>query len=654
MHSSTQRILEGLFATRGLRPDALGGAETLRPPRRRAPSVEPAAAPEPRDRAAPASVGERTLDAPHTATTSPFLPSITLAEGGAAPASEPGADLVVSNVLGEGGMGVVHAATQRSLARSVAIKRPLLAQQSDDLVFEGRIMASVEHPNVVPVHALGRDANERAVLVMKHVDGASLRTLLRQPEHTAWPRLLTRWGDRLGAIVGILGEVADALDHAHAQGIVHRDVKSENVMVGAFGEVYLLDWGIALRVGTPSPATVGQIVGTPGFMAPEMVLDPDGADARTDVYLLGALLHEALTGRLRHRGDSLFELLGAAVESEPFAYGPAVPGDLAALANRATSREPADRPESALAFRAALGEHTRHREAHGLLAAARAAMEPLVAGRVSLVEPEAASRLAEAVAALGAARRVHPEAVEADHDRYLALATEREIALESPVAARTFSRRRRAPDPDHEARIDALEARQEATRSQAQELARAKAEADVSVTMRQRVWLLAAVFVPVLLGTIFLTTTELAAGAELTTRGLLTTNLVATLMLGVGLTLGRAYFFGNRGNRLLSFYGATAFLGATWVHLVSYLTDVPTPVALAYAHALIGTVFAVGAIAVAPGYWLGAVSSVILCAGFVLHPEWAAVLSPLGMLGVIGGGIYGTMDRARRQGPNGA
>jgi hypothetical protein len=199
------------------------------------------------------------------ASTAPFLPTITLGERvGAADAEPPSADLVLGARLGEGGMGVVDAASQRSLGREVALKRPLGEGSAAALVEEARVMALVEHPNVVPVFALGRDAAERPVLVMKRIQGASMKALLRDQAHPAWPRLEARWGDRERALLAILGEVCDALTLAHSHGIVHRDVKPENVMVGEFGEVYLLDWGIAHRVNDPVPVGEGNVVGTPG------------------------------------------------------------------------------------------------------------------------------------------------------------------------------------------------------------------------------------------------------------------------------------------------------------------------------------------------------------------------------------------------------
>ena len=109
------------------------------------------------------------------------------------------------------------------------------------LLHEARVTGRLEHPNIVPIHVLGVDASDRPVMVMKRIEGASLRALLHDPAHPGWSPLDARYADRLEAQVAVLQGVCDALSYAHDKGVVHRDVKPENVMVGPFGEVYLLD-----------------------------------------------------------------------------------------------------------------------------------------------------------------------------------------------------------------------------------------------------------------------------------------------------------------------------------------------------------------------------------------------------------------------------
>jgi serine/threonine-protein kinase len=284
------------------------------------------------------------------------------------------ADYEIVRLLGEGGMGRVHLARQRSLDREVALKTlqpgapPAVANA---LVREARLTGALEHPGVIPVHSLGVDENGGPMLVMKRVDGVDLATLLASPQHAAWR---ARDPDRLVALLEILIQVCRTLELAHSHGIIHRDIKPENVMVGSFGEVYLVDWGIAVR---PDEDT-GSLVGTPSYMAPEMVRGAT-IDPRTDVYLLGATLHEILTGVPRHTGQTVMDVIRAAIASEPVAYPLTAPAELAALANRATARDPAARPASVVAFREALAEFLRRRTARALCVVGLARVEELEA-----------------------------------------------------------------------------------------------------------------------------------------------------------------------------------------------------------------------------------------------------------------------------------
>ncbi len=397
----------------------------------------------------------------------PYLPVARLAAGGVAPAgSARGADLrdvdlEVAGVLGEGGMGRVLLARQRSLRREVAIKvlKPEVAQGEtyDALLAEALVTGSVEHPSVVPVHALGRDAEGRPVLVMKRIEGVSWRDLARSPTHPAWSTLAPDAADHLHVHLDVLTAVCNAAHCAHQKGFVHRDIKLDNVMIGGSGEVYLVDWGIAVRAVGPE-GTPGQpsLVGTPAYMAPEMVLGAP-VDARTDVYLLGATLHAVLVGAARHHGASLYDVLVSARDSHPFAYGPGVPAELAAICNRAMSPSPADRFPSALALRLAVASFRRHWSSIAL-------------------STEAAARLA-AVPAAGDARRVHgmltecrfgfmqalrewPEnaAAQAGLAACLERMIEHEIAQGDAAGARALLAELQAPHPDLGPRVAALEA----------------------------------------------------------------------------------------------------------------------------------------------------------------------------------------------------
>lgn len=287
------------------------------------------------------------------------LPSIALADEGE---PDPDAEFVIDGRIGEGGMGVVDRAWQRSLARDVAVKRVLRGGMSSsavrDLLSEARITGVLEHPNIIPVHAIGRDAEGNAAFVMKRVEGVRHTDLVYGPSHPMWETLPP---DRLRWHLETLMQVCHAIEFAHSRGVLHLDLKLDNVMIGVFGEIYVLDWGIALSL--PEGCDVAErttIVGTPASMAPEVVKGGP-LDRRTDVYLLGAMLHEVLTASPRHPGGTFEAVLESIVRSDPFDYGD-LPEELAAIANRATARDPDERFAGVRALRQAIHQFLEHRE----------------------------------------------------------------------------------------------------------------------------------------------------------------------------------------------------------------------------------------------------------------------------------------------------
>jgi len=406
------------------------------------------------------------------------------------------ADLEILGVLGEGGMGRVHLARQRSLGRDVAIK--MLKDEVSDatamemLRVEATIMGRLEHPNVVPVHAVGLDGAGRLLLVMKRIDGAPWRDLMRDPEHPRWQALAPRREDRLDAHLSVLVQVANALELAHQRGVIHRDVKPENVLLGSHGEVYLADWGVALRT---DDATGQDLVGTPAYMAPEMVEGVRSRmDARTDVFLLGATLHEILTGAPPHRGATVQATLLAAFHAEPRIYDASVPSELAAIARRAMASNPSDRHPSALAFRRAIDEVRTHRgsiamtrSAHGLLADLDATFADPSAPR-----DEVDRKLTECRFALSSALREWPANAEAAHalERCLRLSIRHEIARENAEAARAIYRELVTKDAALDAEITALEAKVSARASELARLRSLDADRDLSVGLGARVVML--------------------------------------------------------------------------------------------------------------------------------------------------------------------
>jgi serine/threonine protein kinase len=293
-------------------------------------------------------------------------------------------------------MGRVLLGRQRSLDRDVAIKtvKPELSgtTHADALIREGVITGTLEHPNITPVHQLGVDhEGGRPVLVMKRIVGTSWSDLVENPDAPFWEKLDALPHDRLHAHLEILGSVANALAYAHSRGVIHRDVKPDNVMIGEFGEVYLVDFGIATKLsGDERPKG---LVGTPAFMAPEMIDERMPLGPHTDVYLLGATLHFLLTGGPRHAGSTLPEVLSAAFISSPHPYDASVPSELAALANHATERDPELRPMSASAFQKALRRYFTHRSARALSDAAETRLDALERVDAASIDAAALARL---------------------------------------------------------------------------------------------------------------------------------------------------------------------------------------------------------------------------------------------------------------------
>ncbi len=284
----------------------------------------------------------------------------------------PTAEFALGRELGRGGMGAVYEAEELALRRIVAIK--LLLDTDDPVarsrfVAESRVHGSLEHPNIVPVYGLGRDSEGHVGLHMKRVRGQTLSCLLAdQPAES--PELLRRY-------VEILRAVCDAVAFAHSRGVIHRDLKCSNVMVGAFGEVQLMDWGLALTAEERASGSASASGGTPAFLAPEQaeaVLTELGP--WTDVYLLGGMLYQILTGTAPHRGRTPVECLcqalcGAVEAPSQRAREREIPNDLEQLCLVALARDRERRTPSAEAFRAGLERHLEHREALRLLDTAR-------------------------------------------------------------------------------------------------------------------------------------------------------------------------------------------------------------------------------------------------------------------------------------------
>lgn len=260
--------------------------------------------------------------------------------------------------LGEGGMGVVLAARQASIDRLVAVKmlKPGGAkdlQSRQKFLSEAVVTGDLEHPNIVPIYDLGTDDTGALFYSMKRVKG------------TPWHKAIK--SKSFQENIEILLKVADAVAFAHSRGVVHRDLKPENIMLGDFGEVLVMDWGLALTPGSGT-ASMG---GTPAYMAPEMAFGPaDKCTFAADIYLLGAMLFEIETGNPPHSGKNVLECLFAASKNR---IRPTEKrGELIDVAMKAMATAPQDRYATVGDFQNAIRQYLSHSQSLALSTRAEA------------------------------------------------------------------------------------------------------------------------------------------------------------------------------------------------------------------------------------------------------------------------------------------
>jgi len=286
-------------------------------------------------------------------------------------------------LLGTGGMGEVRRVRDRDLGCTLAMKiiRPELVGHPRALarfVEEAQCSAQLQHPGIVPVHELGRLPDGRYYFTMAEVRGRRLSEVIAEVHAASrgdrWEPGSSGWTFR--GLIDAFHRVCEAVAYAHSRGVVHRDLKPDNIMVGAHGEVLVLDWGLAKVVGRRDLAAsawafdtvvtdrsrdadqathMGAVAGTPAYMPPEQALGAiDQIDARSDVYALGAILYQILSGRPPYEGQTAWAVLaqvraggppppgrGSGAPDAP--SGPALPDELVAACVQAMARSPGDR-----------------------------------------------------------------------------------------------------------------------------------------------------------------------------------------------------------------------------------------------------------------------------------------------------------------------
>ncbi len=260
--------------------------------------------------------------------------------------------------VGRGGMGHVHPATDRNLLRHVALKRldKELAGEPfyrDGFIAEAQVAGQLEHPNIVPVHELAVDPSGIPYFTMKLIQGGGFDRWLANPKRAPGST------ERLEEGVEILLKVCDAVAYAHHRGVIHRDLKPANVMVGEFGQIYLMDWGLARLTATqPASGERAQMnapgpVGTPEYMAPEQARgNPADMDERSDVFGLGAMLYEIVSGKLPYgaapSSDAVLDRArrGQVVPIDDACAGVGVSKRIRTITAKAVAPKPEDRYQS--------------------------------------------------------------------------------------------------------------------------------------------------------------------------------------------------------------------------------------------------------------------------------------------------------------------
>jgi tRNA A-37 threonylcarbamoyl transferase component Bud32 len=377
----------------------------------------------------------------------------------------------LESLLGEGGMGVVYLAEQESLGRKVAVKKVRAESRSPTsitrLLQEAWVIGQLEHPNIIPVYDISASDSGEPLIVLKRIDGVEWGQLM---DDAATVQKRFRAPDLLEWNLDVMARVCDAVHFAHARGFIHRDLKPENVLIGELGEVYVADWGIAVTTRddqhiVPHARDAKEIAGTPAYMAPEMLGgEVSRIGEKTDVYLLGGILHEILSGHPPHRGKDLREMI-TSILMDVLPLPDSVPPALRAITARALECDPDARFESPLQLRLALEGYLRHRGSERI---AQRAVERLAELEACLAQLDGTEEQAQRIHGLvsecrfgfreALAQWPDNEAARVGLRRTLTVIVEHLVSTGDPKAARAYLSELDVPDAALTARVSAAEA----------------------------------------------------------------------------------------------------------------------------------------------------------------------------------------------------
>lgn len=262
------------------------------------------------------------------------------------------------STIAKGGKSLIKSCKDLHLSRFVCYKtlKPEFASdglEQQRLIREARVSAMLQHPNTVPTYELGRDARGNIYFTMKLLHGYTLREILDYRERYD-----------LTQLVEVVLQIGHALEYAHTHGVAHRDVKPENILAGPYGEVLLMDWGLAKvwhpdgssapdeegkcsKIADLSLTSQGKVQGTPHYMSPEQINQDPAIDHRTDIYSLGVVLYEILCGETPSKGEKLHHIIQSTLDDIPVPPSQLttqrVPSVLEEVALRCLQKQPADR-----------------------------------------------------------------------------------------------------------------------------------------------------------------------------------------------------------------------------------------------------------------------------------------------------------------------